>query len=53
MAIKLDLKKIEEVSDTIIENVDPKFKDIVDPTGIDKLKEEIRSNPKLQQYFEQ
>lgn len=53
MAIQIDLETIEKVSNTIIENLDPKYKDIVDPTGIDKLKEEIRNNPELQKYFKQ
>ncbi len=51
MEFKIDLETVEKVSNTIIENVDAKYKDIIDPTGIDNLKEEIRSNPELQKYF--
>ena len=52
MAIKISLDTLEKISNTIIENLDNRYKGIVDPAGIDNLKEEIKNNPKLQKYFE-
>ena len=52
MAIKISLDTIEKMSNTIIENFDDRYKDILDPTGFDNLKEEIKNNPELQKYFE-
>lgn len=52
MAFKISLEVIEKVSNTIIENLDVKYKDIVDLSGIENLKKEVLSNPELQKYFE-
>ncbi|MCR5177142.1 MAG: hypothetical protein K6C05_09880 [Anaerovibrio sp.] len=51
MEFKIDLETVEKVMNIIIENLDPKYKDIIDPAGMDNLKNEIRKNPELQDYF--
>ena len=51
MAFSIDMATLEKLNNLVAENVDPKFKGIVDPSGIDKLKAEIAKNPELQKVF--
>ena len=47
MEISIDMATLEKVNDLIAEKVDPKYKGIVDPKGIDNLKKEVANNPEL------
>lgn len=51
MDIRIDMATLEKVNDLIAEKVDPKYKGIVDPKGIDNLKKEVAKNPELKRFF--
>ena len=51
MEFSVDMATLEKLNQLLTENVDPKYKDLVDPTGIDKLKAAIAKNPKLKKFF--
>lgn len=45
MEVSIDMTTLEKLNNLIVEKVDPKYKGIVDPKGIDNLKKEIAKNP--------
>ena len=51
MKISIDISTLETFNKLIMDNVDPKYAELVDPSGIDNLKKEIANNPELQKYF--
>ena len=51
MKISIDISALEAFNKVLIDNVDPKYADLVDPSGIDGLKKEIANNPELQKIF--
>ena len=51
MKITIDASTLEAFNKILVDNVDPKYANLVDPSGIDGLKKEIASNPELQEIF--
>ena len=51
MEINIDMTTLEKLNNFITENVDSKYKGIVDPKGIDSLKKEISKHPELKKFF--
>lgn len=51
MKIRIDISILEAFNKLIMDNVDPKYAELVDPSGIDNLKKEIVNSPELQEYF--
>lgn len=51
MGIGIDMTTLEKLNEFVTENVDPKYKGIFDPKGIDSLKKEIEKNPELKNFF--
>lgn len=51
MDISIDMATLEKINKFVVENVDSKYKGIVDPRGIDGLKKEIDKNPELKKFF--
>ena len=51
MKITINVSTLEDFNKILIDNVDPKYADLVDPSGIDGLKKEIANNPELQKIF--
>ena len=51
MEFSVDMATLEKLNQILVEKVDPKYKGLVDPTGIDKLKGEIAKNPELKKFF--
>ena len=51
MNISIDISTLEAFNKLIIDNVDPKYAELVDPSGIDNLKKEIANSPELQEFF--
>ncbi len=51
MEVSIDMTTLEKLNNLIVEKVDPKYKGIVDPKGIDNLKKEIAKNPELKKFF--
>ena len=51
MEVSIDMATLEKLNNLIVEKVDPKYKGIVDPTGIDSLKREVAKNPELRKFF--
>ena len=51
MELCIDMAALEKMNKHIIEKVDPKYASLVDPGGIDKLKQEVAKNPELKKFF--
>ena len=51
MEFSLDMATLEKLNNMIVEKVDPKYKGVVDPKGIDSLKKEVAKNPELRKFF--
>ena len=51
MRISIDISALEAINKILIDNVDPKYADFVDPSGVDGLKKEIANNPELQKII--
>ena len=52
MDIRIPRDAVEKIHKVICDNVDEKYKDLVDPSGFDALKERVKDSPALQKYFE-
>ena len=51
MEFSVDMATLEKLNDLIAEKVDPKYKGIIDPKGIEGLKKEVAKNPELKKFF--
>ena len=51
MKISIVISILEAFNKLIMDNVDPKYTELVDPSGIDNMKKEITNNHELQEYF--
>ena len=52
MKISIDISTLEAFNKILIDNVDPKYANLVDSSGIDGLKDEIASNPELKKILD-
>lgn len=51
MEVRIPFTTIESLHQFIYDHLDPKYKDIVDPAGLDALKEKVKESPALQDIF--
>lgn len=51
MEVRIPLDTVEKIHQFIYDHLDEKYKGIVDPSGMDALKEIVADSPALQDIF--